>query len=75
MIDSLFKIIEHSLGIYETKEARKHLDRVIDLEKTYYAEENKSEENRNHALMDNIVHELCLITDTIASFGKPGAPN
>lgn len=75
MIESLFKILEHSLGIYETKQAREYLDRVIYLKKRYYQEENTREENRNHALMDNIVNELRIITDAVTNFGKPGAEN
>jgi len=70
IISSLFKIAEHTLGIYKTKQARKYLDRVIYLKKRYYAEENKPDNQQNHALMDNITNELCLITETIASFGE-----
>lgn len=75
LINSLFGIAEHTLSIYDTKLSRKYLERVIYLKKLYYTEENTREENRNHALMDNIVNELCLITDAIASFGKPSAEN
>ncbi len=71
IVGALFGIAEHSLSIYDTKMSRKYLERVLFLKKLYYKEENKIEENRNHALMDNIINELCLITDTIASFGKP----
>ena len=69
--EALFGITKHALGIYETKQARKYLDRVLYLEKLYYAEENKNENDRNHALMDNAINELCLITKTVASFKKP----
>ena len=71
IVGALFGIAEHSLSIYDTKMSRKYLERVLFLKKLYYKEENKIEENRNHALMDNMINELCLITDTIASFGKP----
>ncbi len=70
-IESLFKIVEHVLGIYENKQSRTYLDRVLYLKKLYYAEENTDEKYRNHALMDNIVNELCLISDAVTSFGKP----
>lgn len=73
LINSLFAIAEHTLSIYKTKESRKFLERVLYLKKTYRFEVNKHEDNRNHALMDNVVFELCVITDTIAKFGEPSA--
>lgn len=65
---TLFQITKHVLGIYEQKEARKYLDRVIYLEKEYRKEENKDENRRNHAYMDNIVAELRLIAEASANF-------
>jgi hypothetical protein len=71
IVSALFGIAKHTLSIYETKDARKYLERVLYLEKTYRFEENRPDVNQNHALMDNCVAELCLITDTIAKFEKP----
>jgi hypothetical protein len=68
IIASLFGIAKHALGIYATKQAREYLDRVVYLEKVYYAEENKQEHLRNHALMDNAINELCIIVDATARF-------
>jgi hypothetical protein len=65
---ALFGITEHVLGIYKQKEARKYLDRVIYLNKKYREEENKDENIRNHALMDNIISELCIIADASTKF-------
>lgn len=70
IISSLFTITKHSLSIYDTKASRKYLDRVLFLEKVYYAEENKLEDKRNHAVMDNCINELCLLTQTIAKLKK-----
>lgn len=75
IIASLFTITKHSLNIYSTKQSRKYLDRVLFLEKVYYAEENKSEDERNHAVMDNCVNELCLLTETVAKLKKQGTKN
>jgi hypothetical protein len=72
IIASLFAITKYSLGIYSTKKAREYLDRVIYLEKVYYAEENKPEDQRNHAIMDNVTNELCLLTNTITRFKEQG---
>lgn len=71
--EALFGITKHALGIYETKQARKYLDRVVYLEKVYYSEENKNETDRNHAIMDNAINELCLITEAVAQFKKQGS--
>ena len=68
IVASLFAITKHSLSIWDNKLAHKYSDRVIRLETWYYAEENKDEEHRNHAFMDNILNELCLITQTITNF-------
>lgn len=70
LISSLFSITKHSLSIYDTKLSRKYLDRVIYLEKVYYAEENKPDDQRNHAVMDNAINELCLLTKTITRLEK-----
>jgi hypothetical protein len=75
ILTALFGITEHSLSIYDTKLSRKYLDRVLLLKKIYYQEQNKDEEKRNHALLDNVVNELCIITETIAQFGKPSIKN
>jgi hypothetical protein len=75
VVKALFGIAQHALSIYNTKLSRKYLDRTIELEKLYYAEQSKPEDKRNHALMDNIINELCLITETIASFGKESIKN
>lgn len=68
LIGSLFKITEHAFGIYKSKEARKYKDRVIFLKKEYYSEGNKNEEKRNHAYMDNIRNELCILAETATNF-------
>jgi len=72
VVKALFGIAQHALSIYDTNLSRKYLDRTIKLEKLYYAEQSKAEDKRNHALMDNIINELCLITETIATFGTKG---
>lgn len=73
LIGSLFKLAEHTLSIYKTKQARKYLDRVIYLKKEYYEEENKDELSQNHARMDNIVNELRIITESITDLKEQDA--
>jgi len=68
IIASLFAIAKYSLSIVDNKQSRKYLDRIIYLEKVYYYEENKPEPDRDFAVMDNCINELCLITQTITRF-------
>lgn len=70
IISSLFAITKHSLSIADTKLSRRYLDRVVYLEGVYYAEENKPDEKRNHAVMDNCINELCIITKATTEFKK-----
>lgn len=70
IVTALFGLTKHALGIWETKLARKYLDEVIYLEQKYYDEENKDENKRNHAFMDNIITRLCLIAQKTSEFKK-----
>lgn len=71
IVSSLFAITKHVLGIYRTKQAREYLDRVIYLEKLRYEELKRPEDECNHALLDNIDNELCIISEASAKFGQP----
>ena len=71
MVDSFLLILKHALGIYRTKDARKYLDRVVQLEKLRYEESNRPRVNR--AVIDNIDAELCIIAEATARFGTPNA--
>lgn len=71
MAEALILILKHALGIYETKQARKYLDRVVKLEKLRYEESNRPRVDR--AVIDNIDAELRIIAESTASFGKPNA--
>lgn len=56
MIDSLFKVLGSGLSLWESKEKRKYVDKLIALEKEYYEEYNK--EISDDAVLDNIRYEL-----------------
>lgn len=75
IVNALFKIAEHTLSIYKTKYARKYLDEVISLRKAYYNEENKPEDERNHALMDNSINRMCIIIEEITNFKEQSTEN
>jgi hypothetical protein len=69
--EALILILKHALGIYETKQARKYLDEVIELEQRRYEETNR--ERVNHAVLDNIDARLRLIAEATSKFGKPNS--
>jgi hypothetical protein len=69
--EALILILKHALGIYETKQARKYLDEVIELEQRRYDETNR--ERVNHAVLDNIDARLRLIAEATSKFGKPNS--
>ena len=72
IVSALFGITKHALSIADTKVSRKYLDEVLKLEQAYYDEQKKPEYRRNHAVMDNAVNRLCLISETTARFGTSG---
>ena len=54
MIQALFEALSAGLGIWKSKESRKYLDKLMKLEKKYYEAINKSEEDWDDAVLDNI---------------------
>jgi len=71
MIDSLFKALASGLSLWESKESRKYIDKLLKLEKEYYVETNK--ELPDDAVLDNIRYELCFLSKAFSS--KVGAEN
>lgn len=61
MFTVLAGITKHALGLIESKESRKYIDRIIQLEKMKREEQGKPKSDWDHAFLDNIDHELCLI--------------
>lgn len=71
MIDSLFQALASGLSLWESKESRKYLDRLLKLEKDYYEEFNK--EVFDDAVLDNIRHQLCALSKAFTT--KVGTKN
>lgn len=70
MIDSLFKILGSALSLWESKEKRKYIDKLIKLKREYYAESNL--ERPDMAKLDNLVFELELFSSAVsAQIGEP----
>jgi len=65
MISSIVKLLGSVFSIWEHKEKNKYYDKYMELERAYYEESKKSEQD--HAHMDNIERELLLLSDRISS--------
>jgi hypothetical protein len=73
MIEALFKALSAGLTIWQNKDARKYIDKVIKLKKDYYEEYSKPDTFRDDAILDNIEFELCIISEAFNS--QIGAEN
>ncbi len=71
MIDSLFQALASGLSLWQSKESRKYIDKLMKLEKDYYEESNK--ERPDMAILDNIDFELQLLCKAFSS--QIGAKN
>ncbi|QDP68082.1 MAG: hypothetical protein Unbinned5081contig1003_14 [Prokaryotic dsDNA virus sp.] len=67
MIESVFKLLEAGLTLWNTKESKQYLKEVINLKKEFYEEFNKDERNRSNAVLDNIKHQLRIIEEGFTS--------
>ena len=60
----LFAITKHALGLLQSREARKYVDRIIYLEKQYIKEISKDESKIDTNAIDHILIELQFIGKT-----------
>jgi len=67
MIDSLIKLLGVALSIWDSKEKTKYFDKWMNLKREYYAELGKPRDDRDNAVMDNILFELQLLVDAFSS--------
>lgn len=65
MIGSLFKALASGLSLWESKEARKYLDELMDLKAKWYEEYNK--EISDDGVLDSIELKLQLLCDSFTS--------
>jgi len=59
------KILEQGLKLWNTKEGRKYLDRVIKLKKEWYEEYSRTD--RSQLALDRIQNELRIIAESFAT--------
>lgn len=67
MVTALFQALATGLSIWESTEKRKYLDRLMGLERDYYAEFNKDPSQRSDAVLDNIERELLILNNAFSS--------
>lgn len=65
MVTEIIALLKTGLSIWQSKESRKYLDKVISLEKDWYEAYNA--EDRNNALLDNIEFELRVLSRAFCS--------
>lgn len=76
MFASLLGILGSALSIWDNKEKRKYIDKMLQLKKDYYEEFNKPLAVRSDAVLDNLEFELRNLADAVAAdIGKQNAPN
>lgn len=76
MFQTLMSTLLAGLTLWNNKESTKYRDKVIQLKKDYYEEYNKDLSVRSDAVLDNIRHELCIISESFAAnAGIPSAPD
>ena len=74
MVESLIKILETGLSIWDHHEKTKYLDQLIGLKREYYAEFDKGEERRSSAILDDVLGRLRILGDSfVATAGKKDA--
>jgi len=74
MVSSLIKALSAGLSLWNTKESRKYLDKVIILKREFYEEFNK--QNPDDAALDRIYNELRIISEAFYSkVTKPDTEN
>jgi len=65
MVESLIKVLETGLSLWNTKESRRYKKKVLELKKDWYEEFNKP--ISSDAVLDNIGLQLRLISDSFSS--------
>jgi len=65
MIEAIFSVLGAGLRLWEHKSKRKYEEKIYKLEKKYYEETKK--DRPDHAVLDDIEFELCVIARSFSS--------
>jgi hypothetical protein len=74
VFQALAQALAAGLSLWEHKEKNKYNDKLIQLERDYYAEENKATSVRSDAVMDNLEFELRLLARAFAASARKQDP-
>jgi hypothetical protein len=61
-------VLKEGLKLWNSKESTKYLDRIIELEKEYYDELSKDEDNRSQLALDRCLLEFRIISQSFVQF-------
>jgi len=61
-------VLKEGLKLWNTKEGQKYLDKVIQLEKEYYEELSKPEDERSQFFLDDKLLNLRIISQSFVQF-------
>lgn len=64
MIAQIISLLSTGLTLWNNIEKNKYTDKLLELKTKYYEEENKPEDKRSDAVMDNIIFELKILSDS-----------
>lgn len=63
-------ILKEGLKLWNAKESNKYIDQVIKLEKEYYEELSKSEDDRSQLTLDKCLHDIAIIAENFVKFAS-----
>jgi len=63
-------ILKEGLKLWGSKESTKYLDKVVKLEKEYYDEFSKNEDNRSQLYLDERMRDLKSIAENFIKFAS-----
>lgn len=66
-VSVVLDLVRSGLGIWESKEKHKYIDRFLKLEKSLYEEEARDAKERDQAVIDNLHFDLMLFSRAFGS--------
>ncbi len=67
LIGPILQIFASLISLIELKERRKYIDKKLELEKSYYEEYNKPEDEIDDAMLDSIEFQLITLIQAMAA--------
>lgn len=67
MILQIISLLSTGLTLWNNIEKNKYTDKLMELKTKYYEEANKPEDQRSDAVMDNLMFELKVLSDSFVT--------